>query len=62
MCRKPQTPAPRNAITEQPTDHSSAARFGCLRPAFQVICTVKITMVKKGATSSVENSEPIHCQ
>ncbi|MNW09062.1 hypothetical protein D3C71_2059660 [compost metagenome] len=49
-------------MTEQPIDHNRAARLSCLRPAFQVITKVKMTMVKNGATSSVENSEPIHCQ
>ena len=59
---KPQTPAPKKAITGVPSVHRKAAVFGWSRRPFQAMVKANTTMAKNGATSSVEKIEPIHCQ
>ncbi|MNI73280.1 hypothetical protein D3C73_1292750 [compost metagenome] len=62
MCRKPQTPAPKKAVTVVPLAHSVAARFGCCRRRFFTMLKAKITMARKGSGSRAEKIEPTHSQ
>ena len=62
MCRKPQTPAPKKATVEQPSDQSSAALFGWLRRPCQTMTKAKLIIRKKGTASNIEKIVPVHCQ
>ena len=59
---KPQTPAPKKAMTGVPSAQSNAAMFGWSRRPRQTMVKANTTMAKKGAISSAEKIVPIHCQ
>ncbi|MNR41039.1 hypothetical protein D3C85_1593820 [compost metagenome] len=62
VCRKPQTPAPKNAVTVVPLAHSVAARFGWSRRRFLTMLKANITIARNGSGSSAEKIEPTHNQ